>query len=62
MTTHPPPHLARQVGETTKVELCATCRHSFHGAPCRAWECVCRGPFADVPDAWLPVVADEETA
>jgi hypothetical protein len=46
---------------TTIYERCETCHpHAWHGRPCTGWECPCRGPFADVPDAWLPVKPDLE--
>jgi hypothetical protein len=59
----PPAHLLRDITATSKPAMCDTCPHGEHGAPCRGHDCMCRGPWADVPDAWLPIKADlEDTA
>jgi hypothetical protein len=54
----PSPHLLRDIQASSKPERCETCDHSYHGAHCRT--CMCRGPWANVPDAWLPVKTDLE--
>lgn len=54
-----PPSALDRTATFAKCETCSP--HTWHGKPCETWACLCRGPFADVPDAWLPVkVADDD--